>query len=282
MDMKWSKLPTLVILTFYNAVANNGKMMKPRFVKAIADHGQVIKEYDTEVINPSICSRSTIKKAHKMLEGVVEKGTAMNLKNPVYKIAGKTGTAQLLIKIWLQIETGGHVPGSFCGYFQLMNLSIMYCGVNAPSSSVYYGNLLQALYLKRLPISLLYYFDLHKDNEEDEATTDEKCMIPISKNGFYSEIAYVMNQLDIPVKKKNIKSEWVTTSKKDNAVELNNRMIPKNQVPNVLGMGAKDAVFILENLGLNVTMVGKGAVSQQSITPGSFFNTGDHIVIRLS
>jgi cell division protein FtsI (penicillin-binding protein 3) len=59
-------------------------------------------------------------------------------------------------------------------------------------------------------------------------------------------------------------------------------MIPKNQVPNVLGMGAKDAVFILENLGLNVTMVGKGAVSQQSITPGSFFNTGDHIVIRLS
>ncbi len=275
----------LDILTFYNAVANNGKMMKPRFVKAIADHGQVIKEYDTEVINPSICSRSTIKKAHKMLEGVVEKGTAMNLKNPVYKIAGKTGTAQLANKKYgYKSKQGVMYQASFCGYFPADEPKYScIVVVNAPSSSVYYGNLVAGPVFKEIADKVYSTnFDLHKDNEEDEATTDEKSLIPISKNGFYSEIAYVMNQLDIPVKKKNIKSEWVTTSKKDNAVELNNRMIPKNQVPNVLGMGAKDAVFILENLGLNVTMVGKGAVSQQSITPGSFFNTGDHIVIRLS
>ena len=85
----------LQMLTFYNAVANNGKMVKPKFVKAIRYHGDVIKEFDTEVINPSVCSKSTIRKVRELLEGVVENGTAVNLRNSHYSIAGKTGTAQI-------------------------------------------------------------------------------------------------------------------------------------------------------------------------------------------
>ena len=89
------QMTPLQILTFYNAVANDGRMMRPRFVKAIERNGSVIRSFEPDVIINSIASRSTIKKVKKMMEGVVEHGTATNLKNADYKIAGKTGTAQI-------------------------------------------------------------------------------------------------------------------------------------------------------------------------------------------
>ena len=116
------QLTPLQILTFYNAVANNGKMVKPRFVKEIGYHGRVIKIFNTEVLNSSIVSRSTIKKAKIMLEGVVENGTATNLKNSNYKIAGKTGTAQIANSKY-GYKQGGAVSyqASFVGYFPADN-----------------------------------------------------------------------------------------------------------------------------------------------------------------
>ncbi|MBS1231720.1 MAG: ftsI, partial [Bacteroidetes bacterium] len=88
------QMTPLQILTFYNAVANDGKMMRPRFVTEILRNGSVVKSFGTNVIINSIASRSTIRKAKEMMEGVVEHGTATNLRNANYKIAGKTGTAQ--------------------------------------------------------------------------------------------------------------------------------------------------------------------------------------------
>src|SRR5690606_10499640 len=79
------QMTPLQILTFYNAVANNGKMVKPKFVKEIRKRGKLVRAYDTEIINNSICSKKTIQMAKEMLEGVVEEGTARNLKNSVYK-----------------------------------------------------------------------------------------------------------------------------------------------------------------------------------------------------
>jgi len=92
------KMAPIQTLTLYNAVANNGRMVRPRLVKEIMFHGRTVKSFEPEIINQSICSRSTLKKVKTMLEGVVENGTANNLKNKTYKIAGKTGTAQIARK----------------------------------------------------------------------------------------------------------------------------------------------------------------------------------------
>src|ERR1051325_4581015 len=89
------KLTPLQLLTFYNAVANNGKMVRPIFVKQVLRRGEDVQTFKTQVIKTKICSDSTIARAHRLLEGVVQNGTASNLKNANYKIAGKTGTAQI-------------------------------------------------------------------------------------------------------------------------------------------------------------------------------------------
>jgi len=219
-----------------------------------------------------------------MLEGVVEEGTAMNLKNSVYKIAGKTGTAQLANKKYgYKSNQRVTYQASFCGYFPADDPKYScIVVVNAPSSYVYYGNLVAGPVFKEIADKVYSTnFNLHKDDEPDEKV-DEKNLIPVSKSGYFAETSLVIDKLDIPMMDKGIKSDWVATSKKDNGIQLSNRYVQKNQVPNVMGMGAKDAVFLLENLGMSVTMVGKGAVSQQSLTPGSNFSSGDHIVIRLS
>ena len=112
------QMTPLQILTFYNAVANNGKMMKPRFVTEITRNGNVLRYYNPDVIVNSIASASTIRKAKKMMEGVVEHGTATNLRNANYKIAGKTGTAQIAKgNRGYQIRVGNLLPGIFCRLF---------------------------------------------------------------------------------------------------------------------------------------------------------------------
>ena len=123
------QMTPLQILTFYNAVANDGRMMRPRFVTAVLRNGTVIKSYEPEVIINSIASRSTIRKAKKMMEGVVEHGTATNLKNANYKIAGKTGTAQIAKdKSWLQAGCKDILPGFICRIFSCRESSLfMYC-----------------------------------------------------------------------------------------------------------------------------------------------------------
>ncbi|MDC1204202.1 penicillin-binding protein 2, partial [Salibacteraceae bacterium] len=128
-------LTPLQILTFYNAVANDGKMVKPRFVKEIRKIGVPIKTFGPEVINPAICSKATIEKAKAMLEGVVQQGTATNLKNANFKIAGKTGTAQIYnAKTGYKTDKQVSYQASFVGYFPANNpMYSCIVVVNAPS-----------------------------------------------------------------------------------------------------------------------------------------------------
>ena len=123
------QMTPLQILTFYNAVANDGKMMRPRFVTEILRNGTVIKRFGPEVIINSIASRSTIRKAKKMMEGVVEHGTATNLNNQNYKIAGKTGTAQIAKgKSGYRQDAVNILPGLFCRLFSCRESSLLlYC-----------------------------------------------------------------------------------------------------------------------------------------------------------
>jgi len=271
------------VLTFYNAVANNGKMVRPHFVKAITDHGEIVKRFGTGVINASICSRATIKKAKKMLEGVVENGTAQNLKNSTYKIAGKTGTAQIANrKYGYKSQARVSYQASFVGYFPADKPRYSCIVViNAPSSAVYYGNLVAGPVFKEIA-DKVYATDLELNNNNFVAEADDQYNVPYTRSGSRDDLNKVLEELKIPVNDIGIKSEWVGTQKLDSTIRLTNRYVTDQLVPNVVGMGAKDALFILENAGLRVIIDGRGAVIQQSLTVGSRYRSGDLIVLKMS
>lgn len=271
----------LQILTFYNAVANNGEMLQPRFVKAISDHGKIIEKYSPKVINPTICSRATIQKAKIMLEGVVENGTAQNLKNSNYKIAGKTGTAQIANrKYGYKYQSKISYQASFVGYFPADDpMYSCIVVVNAPSSGVYYGNLVAGQVFKEIA-DKVYSTSLNLHNETIVADNPD-LKIPYSRNGHKKELETVLGDLGIPFQNLGVKSEWVSTEKQDSAVRMNNRYVHENLVPNVKSMGAKDAIFLLENLGLRVILQGRGSVGSQSLAPGTKYRHGDRIVLQL-
>ncbi len=271
----------LQILTFYNAVANNGRMMKPRFVKAIADHGKVVKEFKTEVINPTICSKSTIKKARLMLEGVVANGTATNLRNLNYKIAGKTGTAQIANqKYGYKYQSKKSYQATFVGYFPADNPKYScIVVVNAPSSGVYYGNLVAGQVFKEIADKVYSTsIDLQQDSYLVENANKEA---PYSRNGSKKDLVSALDQLNIHHLDLGANSDWISTHKKDTVIEFNNRYVKNSMVPNVKGMGAKDALYILENIGLNVVLKGRGSVGRQSIQSDTPFRKGDRIVLNL-
>ena len=142
----------LQILTFYNAVANNGKMMKPMFIKEIRRRGKVIKSFRPVTINESICSQSTIKKAKILLEGVIQNGTGTNLSNDTYRIAGKTGTVQIANRNYGYKYDGKYsYQASFVGFFPAENPKYScIVVVNAPSNDVYYGNLVAGPIFKEI------------------------------------------------------------------------------------------------------------------------------------
>ncbi|MBR5644160.1 MAG: transpeptidase family protein [Salinivirgaceae bacterium] len=273
----------LNILTFYNAVANNGKMMRPRFVKKIVNHGQTVRTIPTEVINPSICSRETIRKAQEMLCGVVENGTAKNMRNSNYKIAGKTGTAQLNQNGTYRYQGRVAYQASFCGYFPADDPKYScIVVVNAPTSGVYTGNWAAGPVFKEIADKVYStQLNLHKDKQMIPLA-EAKDLVPVSKSGYYIETKYVTDKLDIPIEFAGAKSEWVSTTKTDSTIKISSRTITQNTVPYVIGMGAKDAIFILENAGMSVSIVGRGMVTQQSLQAGDVFRKGDKIILTLS
>ena len=276
------RMTPLQILTFYNAVANNGKMMKPVFVEGIAEHGKITKRFKKEVINPSICSMETIAKAKLMLEGAVENGTARNLKNANYKIAGKTGTAQIANKKY-GYEQEGRVSyqASFVGYFPADDPKYScIVVVNSPSRSVYYGNIVAGPVFKEIA-DKVYATHIRKFQQADNIESSNEHKIPYSKHSYKVEMKNVLHELDIPYDDKQVDSDWVVSFRRDSCIELKNRFIKEKMVPNIVGMGAKDAIYILENLGLRVMISGKGTVYYQSIEPDTRVQEGEKILIKL-
>jgi cell division protein FtsI (penicillin-binding protein 3) len=275
------RLTPLQTLTFYNAVANNGRMVKPKFVREIQYHGKTISTFDTEVINPSICSKSTLKKAKKLLEGVVENGTARNLKNPYFKIAGKTGTNQIYNKKYgYKSDSIVSYQASFVGYFPANNPRYScIVVVNSPSKNVYYGHQVAG------PVFLEIAERIYASGLKDENTDSDKSInaeLPYSKNGNRDELKTVFSNLGIKVDDKNIAGSWVVTTRREDHIEFSNRRIIDNLVPNVIAMGAKDAVYLLENAGLKVVIKGRGSVRSQSIPPGTQIRKGQEIILAMS
>jgi len=273
-------LTPLQILAFYNAIANDGILVKPRFIKEIRFHGELVKKIDTEILNPSICSKSTIAKAREMLEGVVERGTATNLRNSNYKVAGKTGTAQIARKKdgYSDAEGNKTYQASFVGYFPADNpkYSCMVV-IYSPSQRAYYGSQVAAPVFSEIA-DKVFATDLEL---QPRLALPVKVNIPLFSNGYLSDIETVCEAIKIPYKKNEVNSDWVVTGRDTSEVTLSNRIIREGQVPNVVGMGLKDAVFLLENQGLRVRVEGKGKVLKQSLEPGGRISSVSKILIQL-
>ena len=217
-----------------------------------------------------------------LLEGVVERGTAKNLKNPQIRIAGKTGTNQIYNKKY-GYKTGTEVSyqASFVGYFPAdePRYSCIVV-VNSPSKQVYYGN--QVAGPVFLEIAKKVYATSVEMHHAVRKEKDFMVELPGSKNGNRDEIRTTLEELDIPVENKRIASEWVNTDRDEQHIKFSNRKIIENLVPDVVSLGAKDAVYLLENAGLKVAILGKGSVKRQSIAPGTRVRKGDRIVLEMT
>ncbi|MDT0552912.1 penicillin-binding protein [Urechidicola vernalis] len=236
------EMTPLQILTFYNAIANNGEMVKPRFIKEIRHQNKVEKVFEKEVLNPQICSQETIDKMKELMKNVVKRGTADNIYSPDFSMAGKTGTCQL---DYGDPNTPTQYIASFAGHFPADD-PIYSCMVviHRPNKKKgYYGNIVAA------PVFEKIAHKIYRD-------------APLLE-----EIPNVQPEFDV------VNQDYGMY------FETSNATITK--VPNVKGMSGMDAISLLENLGLQVEFVGNGKVKRQSIKSGQEIVAGTTIKLEL-
>ena len=269
----------LQILSLYNAVANDGKMVKPQFMEEIRFHGKVVKRTGTEVLNNHICSRETLAQIRTMLEGVVESGTAENLSNTHYKIAGKTGTA--LVARGKEGYEESPYQASFVGYFPADRPKYScIVVVNAPSEDIYYGNVVAGPIFRDITDRI--YVREYEMQEDPILIAEETVQAPYSKSGSGEALAAAFQYLDLPLNQQGDEANWVSTKSTGEGVVSTSRLILPALVPNVVDMGLKDALYLLESKGLKVKADGRGTVRQQSLLPGSTIQKGNTIVLNMS
>lgn len=270
------EISPLHTLTLYNAVANEGKMIKPVFVTAITQGDKVIKEFETETLNSKICSTKTLNQLKLLLEGVVERGTAKNLKNTYYQIAGKTGTAVIL-------NNGRYEKKyitSFVGYFpaHAPKYSAIVL-IKNPKGIYQYGNSVAGPVFKDIADNIYSRdLNLHAPMEEKKIVP---ATLPTLRAGRQEELAMLSNELGVSHHHES-DDEWVRAVKNDNSVNWKKISIVQGLVPDVTGMTFRDAIYLLEKSGLRVYFDGKGRVATQSLRPGTRILNGSKIHLKLS
>lgn len=274
-----TQIPPISTLAFYNAIANGGTMVCPFFVKEIYRRGKVVRRNSPEVLISSICSQNTLHIIQGMLEGVVEKGTGKAAHSDIVRIAGKTGTAQ--IASGGGYRRAGHQV-SFAGYFPADKpkysciVVIRQPRIGYPSGGTMAGGVFkeiaEKIYANRTPIRV-------KTMEVDSTAI----LLPFVKAGEKRAIENVLDELGVPVNADSARGEWVRAQmiKDKNDIQIEDITIRSGLVPSVYGMGAKDAVFLLESAGLRVSISGAGKVKSQSIPAGSRVQKGKSILITL-
>ena len=213
----------------------------------------------------------------------------LTLEMLIIKIAGKTGTAQIAIdgsygsnKDSYKKKREVSHQASFVGYFPADNPEYSCIVViNAPSRNVYYGNLVAGPIFKEVADKVYANsLDMHQELELQKFTASSA--IPYSKHGSKKDVEKIFAYLNIPVQSKAQDADWIVTSTLDSSVTIAPRSVKENLVPNVVGMGLRDAIYLLENQGLRVKIDGSGMVKNQSIEAGSRIIAGQEIQIELS
>lgn len=271
-DLPWmsigyvTMLPPISTLTFYNAIANGGKMVKPRFIKEEKKDGIVVKEFPVEVMKQSICKPSTLKTIQGFLENVVSKGLGKKAGNGgrLFKVSGKTGTAQIA-----KANGGGYHNGtprymvSFCGYYpsDAPRYSCIVCIVKdgLPASG---GGQCGPVFSE---ISQ-YVMSSGDFRQPEEVADSNSIFVPEISMGNKQEAGDIIQKMNLQG------VEWLNQHKDSVAL---------NKVPDVTGMGAKDAVYALQQRGLKILIHGTGTVQEQNIPAGSEVVKGKTITLTL-
>ncbi len=278
-----TQIPPIYTLAFFNSIANDGVLIRPRFVKEIRKNGQVIKTFDTYVINPQICKPTTLRTVQETLLGVIEgkKGTAHNVKSNIVRIAGKTGTAQISKGKSGYKEGGKLYQVSFCGYFPADNPQYSCIVViREPHNGYPSGGRMAGSVFKSIAENvMLKKSEFHPEDIQKDSTVRIN-LVPDVKSGYNEANSYVMNSMKIEYK--DVKSEWVNTTKKDSLLQDSPLAISKGIIPDVSGMGAKDALYLFNSMGLKVRISGRGKVISQNRKPGSRAVKGDTVNLVFS
>jgi cell division protein FtsI (penicillin-binding protein 3) len=229
------ELTDIQMITYYNAIANNGKIMKPYLVKAVKSFDKTLKEFKPEVIQSSIASDNTVAKMQDLLKGVVQRGTAANIRSKYVDLAGKTGTAQT--EYW---KGKGQYVASFVGYFPADNPAYsMIVVIHKPNPEKgYYGNIVAA---------------------------------PV----FKTVAEYIYGKMPRNEKLANV--DVLPSDKTEKILEKY-----KTVMPDVRGLPSKDALYVLENMGLIVRLNGSGKVVKQSIPRGERIKRNQIVELKLS
>ena len=274
------QIPPIYTLMYYNAIANNGKMLAPIFVSDILKNGAVKEHIETQVIREQICKPKTLTEIRKMLSGVVTSGTAQNLRSPYVTIAGKTGTAQI------SQGGAGYKSGetthrvSFCGYFPDNETPLYSCIVVVtrprgvyPSAGAISGEVVKSIAEQMYGQG--FFNNAPELEPEENIITPPEMMRGISNitesvcDSF--NVAYTTKERD--------NSEIYINNQYAETTESENDTI--NLIPSVIGMGLKDALIILEQSGIKVNVKGHGCVVEQTPESGNRFSKGDRVTITL-
>lgn len=274
-----TQVPPIYTLTFFNAIANEGKMVRPMFTKEIQKNGKAVQNFSSEIIIPSICSQNTLDIIQDMLLGVVEKGTGAAVQSPAVRIAGKTGTAQ--IASGGVYRTSGHQV-SFCGYFPADEpkysciVVIRRPRIGYPSGGTMSGGVVKSIAEKIYATHTVV--DVRKMEQDSTAV-----MLPAVKSGDWQALEDILDKLDVKYDSDSVSTTWVSSDfeKEDVRLALMDVAIREGMVPRVIGMGARDAVYLMEKAGLQVTISGSGRVVSQSVSPGQKAVKGQTVLLTL-
>lgn len=280
-----TNVPPISVVTFYNAIANGGVMVKPRLVRRVERNGEVIKEFPVEVLKERICSKPTLGKIQTILRQVVSIGLGKTAGSNAFAVSGKTGTAQ-------KAMGGGYKTGtvnyllSFCGYFpsEAPRYSCIVCihkaGLPA-SGGLMSGQVFHDIAEGIMAKNIKYDVKQSKDSAS--------VLIPDVKAGNVLAADYVMSRLGFLCNggwngaPSDGKPVWGRVEHDEKVSQIHRAgNVPKGTMPDVTGMGARDAVFLIESRGARVVLKGRGKVRQQSKPRGTKIHKGEKIILELA
>lgn len=282
-----TQIPPIATLTFYNAIANGGKMMQPRFVKAAMKDGEVIEEYPPTVVkgHEQIASPKVIKLVQEMLRKVVSEGLGKKAGSESFAVSGKTGTAQISQGASGYKSGGTNYLLSFAGYFpsEAPRYSCIVCiqksGLPASGggmSGVVFHNIAEGIMAQSIRLDV------------SDARDSASVLTPDVKEGNVLSAEYVLSELGIKTSanfRQNIASRnavWGYAQAQGNAIKLFKKGdMGKQYIPNVQGMGARDAVYLIEKRGVRCIVYGRGKVVSQSLPPGHYIKKGETCTLKL-
>lgn len=266
-----SRMTPLQILTFYNAIANKGVMVKPQFVQLVVKDGKEVERFAPIIMSEAICKRETIDKLHNVLKGVVQNGTGRRLKTASYGIAGKSGTAEIGYD---KKHAGIQHRASFVGYFpaDAPKYSCIVV-ISKPQKARTHGGDLAAPVFRELSDRVVgTRIDFNKTNIKESTVK-----YPVIGYGNGGDFYAFCKSLGLHITKPSVM--WVKGKDINGMCALSEQNVQSGIVPNVVGLTIKDAVYMLENLGMKVRFHGKGKVVSQSVAAGSRIDKRNNVIV---